>query len=34
MQDLPWSFVPTVLVPFWLILHAIIFIQLRRRAKP
>jgi len=34
MQDLPWSFVPTVLVPFWLILHAIIFIQLRQRTKP
>jgi len=26
--------VPTVLVPFWLILHAIIFVQLRRRTKP
>lgn len=33
MQYLPWSFVPTVLVPFWLILHAIIWAQLRRRAK-
>jgi hypothetical protein len=22
MQYLPWSFVPTVLVPFWLILHS------------
>jgi hypothetical protein len=30
MQQLPWSFVPTVLVPFWLILHAIIWVQLRR----
>jgi hypothetical protein len=30
MQQLPWSFVPTVLVPFWLILHAIIWAQLRR----
>jgi hypothetical protein len=30
MQQLPWSFVPTVLVPFWLILHAIIWTQLRR----
>jgi hypothetical protein len=29
MQQLPWSFVPTVLVPFWLILHAIIWAQLR-----
>jgi hypothetical protein len=34
MQQLPWSFVPTVLVPFWLILHAIIFAQLRQRTKP
>jgi hypothetical protein len=31
MQQLPWSFVPTVLVPLWLILHAIIWVQLRRR---
>jgi hypothetical protein len=30
MQYLPWSFVPTVLVPLWLILHAIIWVQLRR----
>jgi hypothetical protein len=30
IQQLPWSFVPTVLVPFWLILHAIIWAQLRR----
>src|SRR5215213_2124442 len=29
MQHLPWSFVPAVLVPFWLILHAIIWVQLR-----
>ena len=34
MQYLPWSFVPTVLVPFWLILHAIIWAQLRRQTKP
>ena len=33
MQYLPWSFVPTVLVPFWLILHAIIWAQLRRRVE-
>jgi hypothetical protein len=33
MQDLPWSFVPTVLVPIWLILHAIIAVQLFRRVK-
>jgi hypothetical protein len=31
MQYLPWSFVPTVLVPFWMILHAIIWAQLRRQ---
>ena len=31
MQYLPWSFVPTVLVPFWLIVHAIVWAQLRRR---
>ena len=30
MQHAPWSFVPTVLVPIWLILHAIIAMQLRR----
>jgi hypothetical protein len=24
MQRVPWSFVPTVMVPLWLILHAII----------
>lgn len=30
MQHVPWSFVPTVLVPIWLILHAIIAVNLRR----
>jgi hypothetical protein len=30
MQHAPWSFVPTVLVPIWLILHGIIAAQLRR----
>ncbi len=30
MQHAPWSFVPTVLVPMWLTLHAIIAVQLRR----
>jgi hypothetical protein len=30
MQHAPWSFVPKVLVPIWLILHAIIAVQLRR----
>jgi hypothetical protein len=30
MQYPPWSFVPTVLVPLWMILHAIIWVRLRR----
>jgi len=30
MQYVPWSFVPTVLVPIWLILHALIAVRLRR----
>jgi hypothetical protein len=29
MQTLPWAFVPTVLVPIWMILHGIVFAQLR-----
>lgn len=29
MQGLPWSMVPTVLVPFYLILHGVIFAKLR-----
>src|SRR3954470_18204332 len=33
MQHAPWSFVPTVLVPIWLVLHAIIAVGVRR-AKP
>jgi hypothetical protein len=33
MQHVPWSFVPTVLVPIWLILHAIIGVQLIQRAR-
>jgi hypothetical protein len=33
MQHAPWSFVPTVLVPIWLILHAIIGVQLVRRVQ-
>ncbi|HSS86455.1 MAG TPA: hypothetical protein VLL30_22100 [Reyranella sp.] len=32
MQQLPWSFVPTVLVPLYMILHAIIWVRLRRPA--
>jgi hypothetical protein len=34
MQYLPWAFVPTVLVPLWLVLHAVIWVQLRRQTKP
>lgn len=30
VQALPWSLIPTVLVPFWLILQGIIHVQLRR----
>jgi hypothetical protein len=33
MQYVPWSFVPTVLVPLWLILHAIIAVQLWRAKR-
>ena len=33
MQHLPWSFVPTVLVPIYLILHAIVWVQLRSRVE-
>ena len=28
---LPWALVPTVLVPFYLITHGVIFLQLRER---
>ena len=34
MQYLPWSFVPTFLVPVWLILHAVVWVKLRRPAAP
>src|SRR5499433_4376457 len=33
MQYPPWSFVPTVLVPLWLVLHAIIAVQLRHAKR-
>jgi hypothetical protein len=34
MQVLPWSLVPTVLVPFYLIMHGVIWAQLRsQRAR-
>jgi hypothetical protein len=31
MQHLPWSFVPTVMVPLYLVMHATIWAQLRAR---
>jgi hypothetical protein len=31
MQHLPWSFVPTVLVPLYLVMHGAIWAQLRAR---
>jgi hypothetical protein len=34
VQQLPWSFVPTVLVPLYLILHGVIWAQLLRQRKP
>ena len=34
MQQLPWSFVPTVLVPFFLVTHGVIAAQLRSRRAP
>lgn len=33
MQRLPWSFVPTVLVPLWLMMHGAIFVRLLRAAS-
>jgi hypothetical protein len=30
MTRLPFSFVPTVLVPMWMVLHAIVWVKLRR----
>jgi hypothetical protein len=32
VQYLPWALIPTVLVPFYLVLHAILFAQLRAGA--
>jgi hypothetical protein len=32
MQTLPWAFVPTVLVPFFLVAHGVIFARLRAEA--
>ncbi|HUK59657.1 MAG TPA: hypothetical protein VLV50_10545 [Stellaceae bacterium] len=33
LQTLPWAFIPTVLVPFFLAVHAIVFAQLRARSS-
>jgi hypothetical protein len=33
MQYLPWALVPTVIVPFFIIVHGIVFAQLRVRAR-
>jgi hypothetical protein len=30
VQDLPWALIPTVLVPFYLTVHTILFVQIRR----
>jgi hypothetical protein len=32
MQHLPWSFIPTVLVPLYMIMHAVIWVRLRQPA--
>jgi len=32
MQALPFSLVPTVLVPVWLMMHGAIFVRLRRES--
>jgi hypothetical protein len=34
MQLLPWAFIPAVLVPFYLIMHGVLFVQLRWAANP
>jgi hypothetical protein len=33
VQTLPWSLIPTVLVPMFLIVHAVIFVQLTRAGR-
>jgi hypothetical protein len=33
MQQLPWAAVPTVLVPMCLVMHATIYMQLRRARR-
>ena len=34
VQPLPWAFIPSVLVPFYLIVHALLFVQLQQAATP
>jgi hypothetical protein len=34
MRDLPWAFVPTVLVPYFLVTHGVIAAQLQSRRAP
>jgi hypothetical protein len=34
MQQLPWSFIPTVLVPYFLVTHGVIAAQLLSRRAP
>jgi hypothetical protein len=34
MQHLPWSFIPTVLVPYFLFTHGVIAAQLLSRRVP
>ncbi len=33
MQHLPWSFVPTVLVPIYMIMHAVVWAKLRQASS-
>lgn len=33
VQRLPWALIPTVLVPFFLVTHAVVFAQLRQRVR-
>lgn len=33
VQALPWAFIPSVLVPFYLIVHGILFAQMRQMAR-
>ena len=33
ISALPWAFIPTVLVPFYLIMHGVIFLQMQERRR-